>query len=156
MWFRRPAKPQISLRRSAVWSEPLLVAWIIYDCSATDWTPYGVSKLKRRLHRPVWVYTCQNATLLEITCHGSNYYDNDELNVKNDCMKICLFPYKASETSAAGSILSTTVFYGHYSLFAKVLGMKLVVTCDYQQCGILTCVDSELPVQPHFKLRNSK
>ena len=32
---------------------------------------FGVSKLKRRLHRLVWVYSCQNATLLEITCHGS-------------------------------------------------------------------------------------
>ena len=31
-----------------------------------------VSKLKRRLHRLVWVCTCQNATLLEITCRGSN------------------------------------------------------------------------------------
>ena len=30
------------------------------------------------------------------------------------------------------------------------------VTCDLQQCGILTCVDSEEPVQPTFKLRNSK
>ena len=29
------------------------------------------SKLKRGLHRLVWVYTCQNATLLEITCGGS-------------------------------------------------------------------------------------
>ena len=28
--------------------------------------------LKWRLHRLVRVYTCQNATLLEITCHGSN------------------------------------------------------------------------------------
>ena len=28
--------------------------------------------LKRRLHRLVWVYTCKNAALLEITCHGSN------------------------------------------------------------------------------------
>ena len=27
--------------------------------------------LKRGLHRLVQVYTCQNATLLEITCHGS-------------------------------------------------------------------------------------
>ena len=27
---------------------------------------------------------------------------------------------------------------------------------DFQQCGILTCVDSEKPLQPHFKLRNSK
>ena len=30
------------------------------------------------------------------------------------------------------------------------------MTCDFQQCGILTCVDSDVPVQPTFKLRNSK
>ena len=71
MWYVRPAKPPISLRICAVWSEPLLVAWVFYDCWATDWTPFGVSKLKRRLHRLVRVYTCQNATLLEITCQGS-------------------------------------------------------------------------------------
>ena len=71
MWYVRPAKPQISLRIRAVWSEPLLVAWVFYDCLATDWTPFGVHKLLRRLHRLIWVYTCQNATLLEITCHGS-------------------------------------------------------------------------------------
>ena len=29
-------------------------------------------------------------------------------------------------------------------------------TCDFQQWGILTCVDSDEPVQPTFKLRNSK
>ena len=29
-------------------------------------------------------------------------------------------------------------------------------TCDLQQCGILTSVDSDKPVQPPFKLRNSK
>ena len=29
--------------------------------------------LKRRLHRLVRVQICQNATLLKITCHGSNY-----------------------------------------------------------------------------------
>ena len=28
--------------------------------------------------------------------------------------------------------------------------------CDFQQCGILTCVDSDEPTQPSFKLRNSK
>ena len=36
-------------------------------------TQFGVSKLKRRLHRLVWVYICQNATLLEISCTGSYY-----------------------------------------------------------------------------------
>ena len=51
MWYVRPAKTQISLRRHAVWSEPLLVAWILYACYAIDWTSF------RRLHRLVWVYT---------------------------------------------------------------------------------------------------
>ena len=32
MWYVRPAKPQISLRICAVWSEPLRVAWIFYYC----------------------------------------------------------------------------------------------------------------------------
>ena len=76
MWYVRPAKPQIR----AVWSEPLLVAWIFHECLATDWTWFGVSKLKRRLHRLVWVYTCQNATMLESTCHGSNVFKQHLLN----------------------------------------------------------------------------
>ena len=31
MWYVRPAKPHISLHIHAVWSEPLLVAWVFYD-----------------------------------------------------------------------------------------------------------------------------
>ena len=31
MWYVWPAKPLISLRIRAVWSEPLLVAWVFYD-----------------------------------------------------------------------------------------------------------------------------
>ena len=67
MLYVRPAKAQTSLRRRAVWSEPLLVACIFYEYQATDWPSFGVSKLKRRLHMLVRVYTCQNTTLLEIT-----------------------------------------------------------------------------------------
>ena len=52
-----------------VWSESLPVAWIFYGSQTTNWISFGVSKHKRRLHRIVWVYTCQNATLLEISCH---------------------------------------------------------------------------------------
>ena len=33
---------------------------------------------------------------------------------------------------------------------------KLAATCVFQQCGILTSADSDEPVQPLFKLRNSK
>ena len=46
MWYVRPAKAQISLRIRAVWSEPLQVAWIFYECKATDRTLFRVSKLK--------------------------------------------------------------------------------------------------------------
>ena len=60
MWYVRSANAQTSLRICAVWSESLLVAWIFYKYQATDRTLLGVSKLKRRLHRLVWVYTCKN------------------------------------------------------------------------------------------------
>ena len=50
-----------AIRLSILW---LLSIWL---------TPLGVSNLKRRLQRLVGVYTCQNATLLEITCTGSGY-----------------------------------------------------------------------------------
>ena len=73
MWYVRPAKAQTSLRIRAVWSEPLLVAWIFSDSYATYWISFVVSKLNRRLYRLVWVYTCQNATLLKITCRGSYF-----------------------------------------------------------------------------------
>ena len=39
-------------------------------------------------------------------------------------------------------------FYGYIYIWA--------MTRNFQQCGILTSVDSDEPVQPHFKLRNSK
>ena len=31
-----------------------------------------------------------------------------------------------------------------------------IATCDFKQCGILTWIDTDEPVQPTFKLRNSK
>ena len=66
MWYVWWAEPQISLCICAAWSEPLLVVWIFYQYLATDQTAFWVSKLKRQLLRLVCVYTCQNATLLEI------------------------------------------------------------------------------------------
>ena len=36
-------------------------------------------------------------------------------------------------------------------------GLKIWASaCDFQQCGILTCVHLDDPLQPPFKLRNSK
>ena len=91
MWFVRPANPRISLRICAAWTEPVQVVWVLYECSATGWTAFRDSKLKRRLHRMVWIYTCQNATLLEITCHGSNDLSNSSLPLKVN-VKLTLSP----------------------------------------------------------------
>ena len=53
----------------------LNILWV----SISYWlNTFGVSKLKRRLHRLVWVYTCQNATWLEITCRGSFLHSQGE------------------------------------------------------------------------------
>ena len=85
MWYVRPAKAQTSLRICAVRSEPLLVAWISYDCQATDWTAFGVCKFERRLHRLVWVYTSQmphswKSDVAAQMCVESNSNESDMSN----------------------------------------------------------------------------
>ena len=97
LWHVWPAKAQTSLRICTVWSEPLLVAWIFYECKPTDWTAFGVSQFKRRLHRLVWVYSCQNTTLLEIICHGSLSASTGSsiIAVLNNRLKTFSFLYNA-------------------------------------------------------------
>ena len=43
----------------------------------------------------------------------------------------------------------------HYSILNDCIE-KCGVTHDFQQCDILTSVDSDEPVKPPFKLSNSK
>ena len=45
---------------------------------------------------------------------------------------------------------------GHSSRVCDISCFALKMTCDFQQCGILTRVDPDEPVQPPFKLRNTK
>ena len=51
--------------------------------------------------------------------------------------------------------LNRFVHFHPYGICVKFLN-TLAVTCDFQQCGILTSVDSDKPVQPPVKLRHSK
>ena len=50
----------------------------------------------------------------------------------------------------------TLKFLQFLTLFSSISQIKLAVTRDFQQCGILTSVDSDEPVQPPFRLRNLK
>ena len=46
-----------------------------------------------------------------------------------------------------------TVPYYFFLILFFLSIISCAVACDFQQCGILTCVDSDEPVQPPFKLR---
>ena len=50
-----------------------------------------------------------------------------------------------------------SLLFVHTNFVGCVMSLLIrAVTCDFQQCGILTCVDSDESVQPPFELRNSK
>ena len=118
MWYVRPVKAQTSLRIRAVWSEPFLVAWIFYEYKATDRTSFGVSILNRRLHRLVWVYTCQNAALLEVTCHG--LYHTIFYSVRG----FVIIGWKADRETYHRMFLfvtPTAIYYHYYFLYETCL-----------------------------------
>ena len=74
---------------------------------------------------------------------------------------LIVFSYLKHIVEAHKNHLSETVLLiEHTILFDRqtkiITSDNWAATCDFQQCGILTSVDSEEPLQPHFKLRNSK
>ena len=74
MWYVRPAKPQISLSLIRAFASRLNILLLLGYWLNILWSSMPI----RRLHRLVRVYTCQNATLLEITCHGSFYFSTEK------------------------------------------------------------------------------
>ena len=59
------------------------------------------------------------------------------------------------------STLSSTLSFIQFNLVkvkcaVKTMNFTRAVTCDFHQCDILTSVDSDKPLQPPFKHRNSK
>ena len=83
MWFVRPAKVKTSLRICAV------------------------SKVKRGPHRLVWVYSCQKAALLEITCCGSYIWlRNNILKLESSLWSHIIFTW----TDTVGHVYITKQF----------------------------------------------
>ena len=70
-------------------------------------------KLNRRLHRLVGVYTCQNATLLEITCRGSyvNQCQHASYSLLLPYMELLAFSWQVFNTVSSWDMyLSTYTF----------------------------------------------
>ena len=57
-------------------------------------------------------------------------------------------------TSTDSNIVNILQVKFLHELFCSITNWA--VTCDFQQCGILTSVDSNEPVQPTFQLRKAK
>ena len=64
---KAPDQPAQTRSLIRAFASRLSILWLML---ATDWAP---SKVKRRLQRLVWVYTCQNVKFLEITCGALNH-----------------------------------------------------------------------------------
>ena len=64
----------------------------------------------------------------------------------------------ASHDIEGPSVMYVLLLQNMFNIFKSDESPKTFeqTTCDFQQCCILTSVDSDEPVQPHFKLRNSK
>ena len=72
----------------------------------------------------------------------------------------CVVFMSRSIRRLTGSLLRKPILVTHirtvFRTYSRKVLIKWAVTRDFQQCGILTRVDSDKPVQPFFKLRNSK
>ena len=99
-------------------------------------------KFKRRLQRIVWVYTCPNTTLLEITCCSSYKIEKSHPRIQN------LTSNQACKVFGYVKVSRARFFMGRHIII-------WAATCYFQQCSILIWRGAE-PVQPPFKLRNSK
>ena len=82
----RPAYPYGQSALIRAFARCLNILWLL----SYRPTSFGVSKLKKRLHRLVWVYLCQKASLLEITCCGSNFIWSrlSQINNHAQCLSI--------------------------------------------------------------------
>ena len=71
---------------------------------------------------------------------------------------VCFYTYFVSNVRQlfAADDFGRRHFQMHFFLGSLRVNPCPAVTCDFQQCGILTSVDSDEPVQPPFNHRNTK
>ena len=86
---------------------------------------------------------------------SSTHYDN--LYLVYDTKTTLKLHFWRENTKIYNTLIFYDTYIVHNTVFLTSLHntTKWAATCDFQQCGILTSVDSDEPVQPPFKLRNS-
>ena len=71
------------------------------------------------------------------------------------CVCVCVCVTKALLRSC-GFVGSSLLLLAESRLTTALINTICAATCDFQQCGIFTSVDSDDPMQPPFKLRSFK
>ena len=98
-------------------------------------------EFNRRLHRLVWVYTCQNVTLLEITCRSSNLIafgylmclGNFGKNLSNRSMRQWHYPHEKQYVphpiwgGPEGKLWSLLINYSIYTCIGTYIGKCVIV-----------------------------
>ena len=72
----------------AVWSEPLLIVCKFYECWATDWTSFGVSKSESKLVKMPYCWKSRHSSLRNIL--GVLKLDSLTSTPPFDVLKLCI------------------------------------------------------------------
>ena len=83
----------------------------------------------------------------------ANSVDPDQTAIGAVCSGSTLFAFILNLSVMLGNYLQQTTFFsGLLRVKRQVMRKHNAETCGFQQCGILTIVDSEEPVPPLFQL----
>ena len=116
-----------------------MACWVIVHASVVVWWLFSK-----------WTFS-KNSFRNTIRVSNSLDLDQDRCSVGPDLGPNCLQRLSPDDKSGHKQGNSETPMLT-YPERLEVWAM----TCDFQQCGVLTSVDSDKPVQPPFMLRNSK
>ena len=99
----------------------LNILWLLSYWPSIIWSSY---MLKRRLHRLARVYTCKNATLLEITCHGSFIFGTEYRNVCQSTVPLHYITWTDSYKIYRISFMSAHVLLNLFNELGKIDKMR--------------------------------
>ena len=135
MWYVRPAKSQISLRIRAFASRLSKCSMIVKLLIEHH------LEFNRRLQRLVRVYTCQNATLLEISCTGS--FQNYLI-----CNCTCIHWRSEHEQQLQIPLRHTRTYLSRYSNLGLVARKPVFGVCDKASFKpVSTAIETSLKIE---------
>ena len=121
--------------------------WVFYTGFTEYYLYIKISPSFENRERSAWALVGIDAFLLLL-------YNSLWFNFKCTCISCHILSKLHARHLTCVLILNVRVFLATFSV--NSMPCIWAVICDFQQCGVLTSVDSDNPLQPPFKLKNSK